>query len=243
MTGPLMALAVGAMVAGFIGIPQALGGTNAFEHFLEPSFMSSPAVQQLDRADGSREVAEAFAKLEAAKAEAIAMGQGGAVTVSHEEVHLSRTAELGLMLLSVLVAVGGILFARHLYVNNPAIPARLAERWPGPRALLFNKYYVDELYDATAIRGTLFGARGLFGFDRVVVDGAVNGSAALTRITSWFSHMADKYVVDGAVNLVGWTAGEGSLFLRRLQTGLVQNYALLMLVGIFLFLTLFLIAR
>ena len=38
MTLPLMALAVGAIVAGFVGIPAALGGGNAIEHFLEPSF-------------------------------------------------------------------------------------------------------------------------------------------------------------------------------------------------------------
>ena len=38
MTWPLMALAAGAVVAGFVGIPQALGGSNAIEHFLEPAF-------------------------------------------------------------------------------------------------------------------------------------------------------------------------------------------------------------
>ncbi len=43
MTFPLMALAVGAIVAGFVGIPAALGGGNAIEHFLEPSFTASDA--------------------------------------------------------------------------------------------------------------------------------------------------------------------------------------------------------
>ena len=43
MTFPLMALAVGAIVAGFVGIPAALGGGNAIEHFLEPSFTASSA--------------------------------------------------------------------------------------------------------------------------------------------------------------------------------------------------------
>jgi NADH-quinone oxidoreductase subunit L len=55
--------------------------------------------------------------------------------------------------------------------------------------------------------------------------------------------MIDKYVVDGAVNLVAWTAGRGSFLVRRIQTGLVQNYALLMVLGIFAFLTVFLLAR
>jgi NADH-quinone oxidoreductase subunit L len=147
------------------------------------------------------------------------------------------------MFLSVLIAAAGILTARQFYVRNPEIPARLAGRWRGAHSLLYNKYFVDELYDATAIRGTFAAARGLFTFDRRVVDGAVNGSAWLTQIASWLSHMSDKYVVDGAVNLVAWTAGRGSFLVRRIQTGLVQNYALLMVVGIFAFLTVFLLAR
>jgi NADH-quinone oxidoreductase subunit L len=102
---------------------------------------------------------------------------------------------------------------------------------------------VDELYDATAIKGTLEGGRGLWTFDRTVVDGAVNGSGWLTRMSAWASHMVDKHVVDGLVNLVGWTTGQGSFFVRRIQTGLVQNYALLMVFGVFAFLTIYLIAR
>jgi NADH-quinone oxidoreductase subunit L len=223
MTVPLMALAIGAIAAGFIGIPQAIGGTNAIEHFLEPSF-TEPAAQHASQAAELPPADDGHGEGESAAAE----GHG---------------LELGLMLFSVLVAAGGIAYARHLYVSNPEIPARLAARWPGAHALLFHKYYVDELYDATVIRGTTSSARGLWGFDRIVVDGAVDGSGLVTRLTSWFSHMADKYVVDGAVNLVGWSAGEGSLFVRRLQTGLVQNYALLILVGVFLFLTIYLIAR
>ena len=42
MTFPLQALAIGAIVAGFIGIPAALGGGNTLEHFLEPSFTAEP---------------------------------------------------------------------------------------------------------------------------------------------------------------------------------------------------------
>jgi NADH-quinone oxidoreductase subunit L len=139
--------------------------------------------------------------------------------------------------------VGGILLARHWYVTKPEVPTRIADRFQGAYGLLFNKYYVDELYDATVIRGTTEGARGLFAFDRTVVDGAVDGSGVLTRLSAWVSHVLDKYVVDGAVNLLGWSAGEGSLFTRRLQTGLIQNYALLMVLGVFLFLTVYLIAR
>ena len=205
MGGPLMVLAIGSIVAGFLGIPAALGGTNAFGGFLESG------------------AAHAAAAHEAAP-------------------HLGRAAEIALMALAAAIAVGGILIARHIYVTRPAISHRLADRWAGAHALLSNKYYVDELYNATVVRGTLASGRGLFTFDRRVVDGAVDGSGWLTQIGAWISHMLDKYVVDGLVNFTGWSAGEGSYALRRLQTGLVQNYALVMIVGIVVLLTVYLLA-
>jgi NADH-quinone oxidoreductase subunit L len=220
MTLPLMTLAVGAIVVGFLGIPAALGGTNAIAQFLEPSFTAETATLNISAGAPSE-----------------------MLSVPVSAPHLSKPVEIGLMLLSVLIAACGIMVARHMYVSRPGVADQLAARWPGVHALLVNKYYVDELYDATAVRGTIAGARGLWAVDRVVVDGAVNGSGVMTRLSAWVSHMADKYVVDGAVNLVGWSAGEGSLFLRRIQTGLVQNYALLMLVGVFVFLTVYLMAR
>jgi NADH-quinone oxidoreductase subunit L len=76
-----------------------------------------------------------------------------------------------------------------------------------------------------------------------VVDGAVNGTSRVTVISSWFSGLTDRTVVDGLVNLVGWIAQEGSHLFRRFQTGLVQNYALLMLFGIFAFVSVYLFVR
>jgi NADH-quinone oxidoreductase subunit L len=217
MTFPLMVLAVGAIVAGFIGVPHVLHGNNAIEVFLEPSFSVAAAASHETTAASLR-----------------ASGSAAA---------LSSAAALGLMGLSVLLGVAGILTARHFYLRNPELPARLARKWHGLHSLVFNKFFVDELYDATAVRGTLASARGLFTFDRRVVDGAVNGSALLTQIASWLSHMTDKHIVDGAANLVAWSAGRGSFLVRRIQTGLVQNYALLMLLGLFAFLTVLLLAR
>jgi NADH-quinone oxidoreductase subunit L len=75
------------------------------------------------------------------------------------------------------------------------------------------------------------------------VDGGVNGAGWFTVFSSWISHLVDKYIVDGLVNLVGWTASEGSLLFRRLQTGLIQNYALLMVFGVFAFLSMYLFTR
>ncbi len=218
MTVPLMALAVGAIVAGFVGIPAALGGGNAIEHFLEPSFT----------------------------AEHHAPGVAGESVQSegqHEGEHVSSATELGLMGFSVLIAVAGIMLARKFYISSPEISERLATQWSGAHRTLSNKYYVDELYNATVISGTFASGRGLWAVDRRVVDGAVNGTGWITIISAWFSGLTDRTVVDGAVNLVGRICEEGSFWFRKLQTGLVQNYALLMLFGVFAFVSLYLLAR
>ena len=207
MTGPLVVLAVGAVFAGFLGVPAALGGNNMIEHFLEPSFTA------------------------------------GAAAHAGEVHHISHTAELGLMALSVLIAVGGILFACRNYVWRPDEADRLAARLAGTHRLLTNKYYVDELYDATVVQGTMSGAQNFWRFDGAVVDGAVNGTGWFTRASSVVSHVLDKYVVDGLVNLVGWICREGSYGFRRVQTGLIQNYAFATLVGVFAFVTWFLVGR
>ena len=223
MTVPLMALAVGAIVAGFVGVPPALGGADAIGQFLKPSLTASASLHPVG-AGLSRPQAEAGAE--------------------HGDAHeMSTAGELGLMLLSVVLASGGIALAYRMFVVRPEIAESLARRWAGPHRVLSNKYYVDELYGATFVSGTLASARGLWGFDTRVIDGAVDGSSWLTRLSAWISHMLDKYLVDGLVNLVGWLAGEGSHLLRRVQTGLIQNYALLMLFGVLAFLTLYLFTR
>jgi NADH-quinone oxidoreductase subunit L len=235
MTFPLMVLAVGALVAGFVGIPAALGGPNAIEHFLEPSFSATTDSAIADRgmriAVGARDPQVA---LRTPQSE---------IRNDEAEPHVSSGLELGLMGFSVLIAVAGILIAQNIYVKNPEIAGQLAARWAGAHRTLLNKYYVDELYDATVISGTFTAGRGLWTFDRNVVDGAVNGSSWVTVISSWLSGLTDRAVVDGMVNLVGWIVQEASLSFRRFQTGLVQNYALLMLFGIFAFVGIYLFAR
>ena len=89
------------------------------------------------------------------------------------------------MALSVLIAVGGILFAYRNYVKQPHESEKLAKSLSGPHRVLTNKYYVDEVYDATVVRGTTESAKGLWTVDRKVVDGAVNGTGWTTLAVSW----------------------------------------------------------
>jgi NADH-quinone oxidoreductase subunit L len=136
-----------------------------------------------------------------------------------------------------------ILLARKLYVSSPQLAERLATSWPGTHRTLLNKYYVDELYGATVVSGTFRAGDGLWAVDRHVVDGAVNGTGVVTIVSAWFSGLTDRTVVDGLVNLVARICEEGSFWFRKLQTGLVQNYALLMLFGVFVFVTVYLFLR
>jgi NADH-quinone oxidoreductase subunit L len=223
MTFPLMALAVGAIVAGFVGIPAAIGGGNAIEKFLEPSF-----------------TAEHVAAAESAVAERTEARSAEGERAAHVEESVSPNVERGLMVLSLAIAILGILLARKFYVTSPEISERLAVQLAGPHRVLSNKYYVDELYNATVISGTFAAGKGLWAVDRNVVDGVVNGSGWFTIVSAWFSGQADKSIVDGVVNLVGRICEEGSFWFRKLQTGLVQNYAMWMLVGIFAFVSIYL---
>jgi NADH-quinone oxidoreductase subunit L len=227
MTLPLMALAIGAAVAGFVGVPAVIGVPigvpNAIEHFLEPSFTAG--------------------RVEAGVVQHGATSENGAAGAESSEPAASSSIELGLMLFSLLVAVVGIAAAYKVYVVSPEISDHLAERWAGAHRTLANKYYVDELYNATVVSGTFGLGRDLWTFDRRVVDGAVNGTGWVTVIGAWFSGLTDRTVVDGAVNLIGRICEEASFWFRKLQTGLVQNYALLMLFGVFAFVTVYLLVR
>jgi NADH-quinone oxidoreductase subunit L len=149
----------------------------------------------------------------------------------------SHALEWTLMAVSVGVALLGWFFARRFYGLDPhfAAPKRLAQKFAFAHRVLENKWYVDELYNKTVIAGTLAFSRILWWIDTWIVDGLVNGTRHVTVfLLGHGSNTFDKYVVDGAVNGVAWSAKGGSMMLRRVQSGLVQNYALIMGGGIVL---------
>jgi NADH-quinone oxidoreductase subunit L len=185
MTVPLMVLAVLSIIGGYIGVPHVLGGANHIHEFLAPVL------------GGGAEPAKAHAGISIFSQAWASGGEAG----GH-----SAALELIMMVVSVVIALIGIGIAYLFYVKNPALPKMLAERWKGLYKLVFNKYYVDELYEILFIDSLKNLGTALWkGFDDFVIDGLINGVAYL----------------------IGWISGG----LRKIQTGLVQSYALSMIVG------------
>jgi NADH-quinone oxidoreductase subunit L len=172
----LVLLAVGSVVAGYVGIPNALvHGGNRIEAFLEPSFHAPVAV------------AEASAETSAADHDA--------------------STELGLMAVSTLVALAGIGVATMFFLKNPERASAMAARFGGLHRWLLNKYFVDEMYDATVVQPIKRTSSTLLwrGVDAGLIDGTVNGVGLVVR---------------------GWSA-----VLRRMQTGSVRAYAMSFFIG------------
>ncbi|MBI5969347.1 MAG: NADH-quinone oxidoreductase subunit L [Deltaproteobacteria bacterium] len=123
--------------------------------------------------------------------------------------------EIGMMIVSMVIAGLGILSAYRMYIQSPSLPDRLAERYRTPYEMIANKYWVDEIYNfafvGPMVRFSVFLWRI---FDDILVDGTVNGVAAVVR--------------------------GGSEIFKYWQTGNVQSYALFILVGVVLMIGYFL---
>lgn len=148
--------------------------------------------------------------------------------------------DIPLMLLSTLIALGGLLTAYLFYLQDPERPRRLAERFAFAYQVFLNKYYIDEFYQAFIVRPVMWSTQALWTVDSRVVDGVVNACGTFTRLYSNWSGILDRWVVDGAVNGVAVLVRGGSRAFRLIQTGVVQNYLLVMALGIFVFATLYL---
>ncbi len=168
MTAPLMVLALLAIIGGWVGIPEGLGGGNHFEHFLAPVFEAPEAHMHL--------------------------------------AQLSHGTEYLLMGASILLVLIGILFAWLMYIKKSISAEKMAARFSGVYRLLYNKYYMDEIYNAIIYQPILAASR-------------------------WLWKVFDSKIIDGFVNLVGKIMLLISSLLRRVQTGYVQNYAAFLVLG------------
>jgi NADH-quinone oxidoreductase subunit L len=140
---------------------------------------------------------------------------------------------------SLAIALMGIGAAAGYYFRNlgPHGLTRRSRLALGGYRLLENKYYLDNLYINGVIRTIQYPiARGAYWFDQNVIDGIVNGIAAVSRRVAYFTYdVIDQKVVDGLVNGAGLTAEEGGSILRLIQTGRVQQYAAVLFAAAALF--------
>jgi NADH-quinone oxidoreductase subunit L len=143
------------------------------------------------------------------------------------------------MFLSLLVALTGIVFAFVFYYWKKISADKLAGDIKPFYKLSFNKWYFDEIYDATFVAFTMGSSRVLAWFDNTIVDGIVNGAATVTRMISFFTGRFDNIVVDGLVNFMAYLSGFIGLILRRFQTGRVQTYLVLVVFSLVIILYLF----
>ncbi|MPY90647.1 MAG: NADH-quinone oxidoreductase subunit L [Luteitalea sp.] len=205
MAIPLVLLAIGSVVAGYVGVPHALGGSNRIETFLEPSF--SPPAHTAPAVAGTHAEPGVALSGEGAHAEADA----------HGATHADTALELTLMVTSVAIALMGIGIATLVWLKRPHVAAALAARVPWMHRLLLNKWYVDELYDAT------------------IVQPIKNSST----VGLWKG--VDVGVIDGAVNGTGWLVRGSAAGLRLAQSGSVRIYAAAFFVGTVLVIAFYLV--
>ncbi len=159
------------------------------------------------------------------------LSHGYASFVYHGHPHHVEP-DILLMIISTIVAVSGIGLAYLMYYKKSISAEAVAERFKPLYNLLYNKYYVDELYQFLFINPAHALARFLWGFDAGVVDGLVNLQATITLWLSNVKMWIDVNIVDGIVNGFGMICSTASSALRRIQTGRLAHYVLVVLFGL-----------
>ena len=121
--------------------------------------------------------------------------------------------------------VVGWFFARMLYKDaRSTFPAQLKARWHGAWQVVYDKYYVDELYEIAVVKPAVALGRLYSWFDSMVIDAIVLAAGRVARGVANVDDAIDRYFVDGAVNAVANATIEGGRAMRRIQTGRVQTY-------------------
>ncbi len=123
----------------------------------------------------------------------------------------------GLMTMPFWLAVAGVALSYYMYIINPALPAKIKARIEPIYTLLENKYYMDWFNENVLARGARMLGTGLWkGGDQTLIDGGL---------------------VNGSWKLVGLVSG----LVRRAQTGYLYHYALVMILGLFVLMTYFVV--
>jgi len=135
--------------------------------------------------------------------------------------------------IGTLAALAGIGLATVIWYRPILKIEKLQPSFGWLAKIVENKYYIDEIYQATVIRALMLAAAFMYWFDKWVIDYViVNGVGFVSLVASsawgWF----DRTVVDGLVNLVGEGTKVAGSLLRYFQTGVTQQYVFLTLVAV-----------
>jgi NADH-quinone oxidoreductase subunit L len=258
---PLAVLAVFATIGGLVGVGPAFKFLTSTEH---PGGRANivnyldPVIWNAETGEFGKEHVAAGAEHSAAPAggtgtteqATVAEGEAASHASTQSGVNLAHSAEAALgshtaaewlfIVISLVVAGLGIALGWLFYVKNSRLPDAWARRLKPLYEASYNKYWVDEFYGWAVTRRVMDAARLVFAVDSKMVDGAVNGSAWTTRLASKVTGATDKYFVDGLVNVIAaFIMRLMSPLLRAAQTGLTQNYALVMVFGLVVAVALF----
>jgi NADH-quinone oxidoreductase subunit L len=150
------------------------------------------------------------------------------------EHEVSTGLVLTLMMVATGIALVGWGLAHYFYSVNPSMPDRLAEQFQTAYTTVLNKYYVDELYDLLWVEPTKKLGLLFDWFDRTVIDGLVRGVAHAADWAAAGSTWAEKYVIYGGLNIIGYGNHLAARQWRQLQSGMVHHYAAIIVAGLFL---------
>jgi NADH-quinone oxidoreductase subunit L len=210
MAIPLIVLAIGSVLAGYIGVPHAVGGSNRIERYLEPSFEAAHEAGTTTAADAA--AAAPLHPVSTTTQEPAAQSASAAQEAPPPAADAGT--ELTLMAVSSGVAIAGILLAVYFWLRRRDAADGVASRFAGVYRLLLNKYYVDEIYDAAIVQPIRQASTaGLWkGVDAGVIDGAVNGvglavrgtSSSLRRVQTGSVRAYAASIFIGAVLILGW---------------------------------------
>jgi NADH-quinone oxidoreductase subunit L len=251
MVAPLVVLAVLATIGGFVGIGPAFesvtgskhpGGRMNIVNFLDP-IIWNPVTREFGKEHAAANEGHGAEASPAAPVETHAEVPPVESAEHAEGFNLAHAAEKALgnhtaaewlfIVISLVIAGFGIFLGVLFYLWRPSLPDIWAARLKPLYLASYNKYWVDEIYGWAITRRTMDLARAVYAFDAKVIDGAVNGSAWLTRGASRITGGTDQYFVDGLVNAIAaFIVRLMSPLFRAAQTGFTQNYALVMVVGL-----------
>jgi NADH-quinone oxidoreductase subunit L len=147
--------------------------------------------------------------------------------------HLSHVPDIKFEagLAAFFTAAGGLLLATIIYLWRLLDADELKQTFRPLHQFLRNKWWFDELYKTLLVKPLLSVSRWVARFDLGVIDAVVHGLAALCRsVARVVDRLLDRTVVDGSVNTFARGTWDLGLSLRKLQTGNLRHYVMLIVV-------------